>query len=509
MVDIYCNTNSYEYDIRALVMGFFPGEELSYHIDSAMAAVNTPGSMSDADAAVSIYINLSSTEQSVTVHNGDNETSGVDIATEDMSQGLYRDVLKRLVYRVLSENLGITLCWGTLTGVRPAKLPVSRLMQGENFEDTVRYMMDNYYCSRKKALLCTQVAAKEIDILNAVGYEQGYSIYIGIPFCPTVCTYCSFSSTAVDGIPGAEDMMENYVTALEKECKAFGNIYPDKKLTTIYIGGGTPTALNEAQLKRLMDIVHSTFDVDGVYEYTVEAGRPDSINEEKLNILKAGGVTRISVNPQTMKQDTLHAIGRKHTVEQTVEAYNMARKAGFDNINMDLIAGLQGEDTEDFMATLEYIDELKPDSFTVHSLVVKRASVYRQQKESGIAERTVGSADAMLDIAAEYAGGHDYMPYYMYRQKNKAGLGDSPVLENVGYAKEGREGIYNILIMEERQTIIAFGAGAASKIVYNNMSDGISGQRIERIANVKNINEYISRIDEMIERKKRCLYAGE
>ena len=222
----------------------------------------------------------------------------------------------------------------------------------------------------------------------------------------------------------------------------------------------------------------------------------------------------MSVNPQTMKQGTLSSIGRKHTVKETVEAFKLARSLGFDNINMDLIAGLQGETVEDFEKTLEYIDELQPDSFTVHSLVVKRASMYRQQKEQLKNEadsadkakdadsESAGVVDRMLTKAADYAVSSEYFPYYMYRQKNKAGLGDNPVLENVGYSKQGKEGIYNILIMEEKQTIIALGAGASSKIVTKN-NDDENDYRIERVANVKNIREYINRIDEMIERKKR------
>ena len=245
--------------------------------------------------------------------------------------------------------------------------------------------------------------------------------------------------------------------------------------------------------------------MENTLEFCVEAGRPDSINEQKLLILKEAGVDRISVNPQTMKDETLSLIGRRHTSERTIEAFNMARACGFDNINMDLIAGLNGETVKDFKDTLNEIKKLSPESFTVHSLVVKRASEYRKMREEEGISHTEGVVSAMLFEAMEYAKNNGYNPYYMYRQKNKAGLGEGHVLENVGYAKPGKESVYNVMIMEEKQTILALGAGAQSKYVkpYNPYSG--ANPEIVRIANVKNVYEYIDRIDEMIERKKRWL----
>lgn len=528
MINIICNTEKYEYDIRALVMGFYPGEELSYHVgepcrsDELHCEGRTDGTGEAAQRAeADTYILIKLGDMCMDIAAGaDAMVKKSGTAAESMGSKMYRDVLKRQLYRCIAEYEGRELAWGTLTGVRPTKLPMKLLMQGYSVPEATEYMKREYYCTENKASLCTGVADTELRILNDIHFNEGYSVYIGIPFCPTVCSYCSFSSTAVNNVPGADRLMEEYIDALEKECAAVRDIYPDKRLTSIYVGGGTPTALNEKLLARLMDIIRDNFPVAAVYEYTVEAGRPDSINKEKLKIMKAGGVTRISVNPQTMKQETLHSIGRKHTVEQIIDIFYKARAAGFDNINMDLIAGLQGETVEDFKKTLEYIDKLGPDSFTVHSLVVKRASAYRQQRELLKAEASGGSdggacydnspgahgdsgniVDMMLDMAAEYAYNSGYSPYYMYRQKNKAGLGENPVLENVGYARSGKEGIYNILIMEEKQTIIALGAGASSKLVYNSDENDY---RIERIANVKNVREYIDRIDEMIGRKKRC-----
>lgn len=491
MLNICCNTDKYEYDIRALVMAFYPYEKLVYSAE---------GDVNDSSA---ICITMNSEKISVCL----DKTARITEFTDKIDSTAYRNALKRTLYEVLSEHTGRVLKWGTLTGVRPSKLPMKKLIDGSSKQDAVSFMVKEYYCSDEKAELSADVAEAELKLLKQTDYKNGYSIYIGIPFCPTICTYCSFSSMSLAGMVDVDEMMESYINALEKECKSVKNIYPNKKLTSIYIGGGTPTALTEKYLKKLMDIVCDNFPVNDVFEFTVEAGRPDSINIEKLRILKEAGVTRISVNPQTMKEETLKNIGRRHTVKQTQDAFYLARMAGFNNINMDLIAGLSGEDEEDFSNTLFEVQKLAPDSFTVHSLVIKRASEYRQQREFGPeAKVSVYSnvVENMLSTAAVHAKSNGYKPYYMYRQKNKAGLSDNPVLENVGYSQPDKEGIYNVLIMEEKQTIIALGAGASSKILTTiNNQLGECTHKIVRVANVKNVREYITRIDEMIKRKKR------
>lgn len=501
MVNIYCNSDRCEYDIRALVMAFFPYTAPDYHISEENYIKNHVEACSNENTEIYIFMH----ERSICI-----ECKGVkkEHIFEDIPDTKkYRDELKRLLYKVLEKVTGRALMWGTLTGVRPAKLAVKRILSGYSDEQVKDYMKKEFFCSDEKAELCTEVASKEAEILKKIGFYKGYSVYIGIPFCPTVCTYCSFSSMPVAGMSNADELVARYIEALGKECEYIKKKFYGQKLTSIYVGGGTPTVLNEKYLKRLMDIINSNFDVKSAEEFTVEAGRPDTINEEKLAILKSAGVTRISVNPQTMNDNTLLLIGRKHTAEQTVYAYNLARKAGFDNINMDIIAGLGTENTDDFSYTLERINELEPDSFTVHSLVVKRASEYRRIREAdGIKKYSGQTVSQMLNMAMEYAGKNGYKPYYMYRQKNKAGLSESPVLENVGYAKEGKESIYNIVIMEERQTVVAIGAGAQSKLVkpYDPYSDEVTG--VIRNSNVKNVYEYIDRIDEMIERKERWTY---
>lgn len=284
--------------------------------------------------------------------------------------------------------------------------------------------------------------------------------------------------------------MDEYLTAMEKEMDFVAKLQKDKILDSVYIGGGTPTTLEAEQLRRLLSKVKATFDFSQVKEFTVEAGRADSITREKLEVLKEFGVTRISVNPQTMKEETLRLIGRKATAAQTVEAFKLAREVGFTNINMDLILGLPGETKEDVEYTIEAVKELKPDSLTVHSLAIKRASKLSQWiEENGIS--TLKNTDETMDIAAKGAYAMGMKPYYLYRQKNMSGN-----FENVGYAAEGKFGIYNILIMEEKQSIVAIGAGTVSKAVYG---DG----RIERCDSVKDVGLYIEKIDEMIERKRK------
>ena len=275
-------------------------------------------------------------------------------------------------------------------------------------------------------------------------------------------------------------------------------IFKDKELASIYIGGGTPTALDAGQLSRLLDALHRYFPVGKSIEFTVEAGRPDSITEEKLKVLHGYGTGRISVNPQTMQQKTLDIIGRRHTARQAADAFNLARKTGFGNINMDLITGLPGENIKDFQDTLSQIKELAPDSLTIHSLVVKRASKLREKIQEDGAEDGSRALymEEMFNLGQQFAKENGYHPYYMYRQKNSAGCVGSTGQENVGYAKEGKECLYNILIMEEKQTILALGAGASTKLYH------VGTGQTERIENVKNVSGYIGRIGEMIGRKK-------
>ena len=420
---------------------------------------------------------------------------GEELLRTTLPAGYDKNTVKRSLYEVFSKKSGHKLLWGILTGIRPAKIPLRMFWQGCSREEVEEKLKREYLLTDKKIRLAVDVAEREQELTKDIAHKNGYNIYIGIPFCPSICQYCSFSS-----FPYAKykKLAGEYLDALEKEMKFTGEFFADKTLHTIYVGGGTPTSLTEQELRRLMDMIHRYLPVEETLEFTVEAGRPDSITEEKLAIMKEAGVTRISINPQTMKQHTLDLLGRRHTVEQVKEIFTLARKTGFDNINMDLIVGLPEEDEVDFMNTLNQIETLNPDSVTVHTLVIKRASrMRRDQMEQGGGIRPEDTLIPVLqNISGEYLREHGYFPYYMYRQKNKAGTTRNTNQENVAYAKPGKECLYNIFIMEELETIVALGSGGSTKQVF------VGEERMERIENVKGVEEYIQRIDEMIERKR-------
>lgn len=414
------------------------------------------------------------------------------IHTEGLAEGpekkYLKKELKKQIYRVMHELTKAELPWGALTGIRPTKLIVTMIEAAPDVtdEEITSFLKENYYVTDEKAALGIQIARREIKLLEKIDYEEGYSLYIGIPFCPTTCLYCSFTSYPIGAYAKKAD---DYVTALLKEISYASARFADRKLNSIYIGGGTPTTFEPEQLDRLLHAVRDSFDFSHNQEFTVEAGRPDSITPEKLAVLLKHGVTRISINPQTMNQKTLDLIGRYHTVEQVKETFQMARSMGFDNINMDFIVGLPGETMEDIRFSMEEVQKLNPDSLTIHSLAIKRAARLNIMREQ-YKDFTIENNEQIMELCAAAAENMGMTPYYMYRQKNIAGN-----MENVGYARTGRAGIYNILIMEEKQTIVALGAGSVTKRIY---PDG----RIERCANVKDVGQYIDRIDEMIERKE-------
>ena len=395
------------------------------------------------------------------------------------------------IYDVLSKRTGKTLPWGTLNGVRPTKLAYQRLEEGKNPEEIKEYYLKERKTSPEKADLAIEIASREREILKKLHLEDGYSLYIGIPFCPTTCLYCSFTSYPIARF---RKEVDGYLDCLLQELEFISVQMKDKFLDTVYIGGGTPTTLEPEQLERLLSFVRDHFDMSGVSEFTVEAGRADSITKEKLKVLKDHNVTRISINPQTFNQETLDFIGRKASVQQVLDIWPVARKIGFDNINMDIILGLPGEGKEEVHRTIEKIKELKPDSLTVHSLAIKRASKLSQWIiENG--KEMLQNSDEVMEIASKGAADLGLLPYYLYRQKNMSGN-----LENVGFAASGKFGIYNILIMEELQSIVAAGPGTVSKRVF--YEEG-HVSKIERCENCKEVPMYCERISEMTERKKQ------
>lgn len=389
--------------------------------------------------------------------------------------------------RVILEVMEGDLPWGILTGVRPSKVAYAYLEEGRSPEETEMILQKEYLLRKDKAELCTRVAASERLLLQD---HKGtdVSVYVGIPFCPTRCSYCSFISNDKRAY---DKWAEVYVNALVCEMDRCTNLLQNRRLQSFYMGGGTPTTLNPEQLRKVLRAADRLCHFKELKEVTVEAGRPDTITPEKLQVLKEMGVTRISINPQTMIQRTLDEIGRKHSVEAVEEAFWMAREAGFDNINMDFIVGLPGEGIEEVRYSMEQVQKLCPDNLTVHTLAIKRSS---RLNEEGAGVDLIGEAkaiDEMIAITAAAAQKLGMKPYYMYRQKNMAGN-----FENVGYSLPGKEGLYNIEIMEERQTILAFGAGGVSKVYFPKEN------RLERVPNVKGAKEYIDRIDEMIARKQ-------
>ena len=478
MIGISFNQKEFEYDAYTLLKAFFPKEEVQ------MFYVQEEEVPADLEYLISIEYGE---QVHIRIQWGDTLLEGQETYEQTEDRKIRKNKLKQVLYKLLSQLTGQTLPWGNLTGIRPTKIAMGLIESGMSNAQAAEYMRNTYFTSKEKTALAITIANRERELLKDIDYEKGYSLYVGIPFCPSICLYCSFSSSPLQRW---KDQVDAYLDALLKELDFISEAMKDRTLDTIYIGGGTPTTLEPEQLERLLEHINARFPVYQVKEYTVEAGRPDSITREKLQAIRKFPVTRISVNPQTMNQATLELIGRRHTVEDTRHAFALARECGFDNINMDIIVGLPGEQKEDVQHTLEEIKKLDPDSLTVHSLAVKRAARLNMFKEQYEEMEFINNQEIM-DMAMKYAYECQMGLYYLYRQKNMCGN-----LENIGYAKVDKAGIYNILIMEEKQSILAAGAGASTKFVFQN------GERIERAENVKDVANYISRIDEMIERKR-------
>lgn len=503
MISVISNVERFEVDIRGLVMTFYPRKDIVFYEDedfcgemeklSKICAEKAGEPLEESSVYIGIFWSENAGRQCVNVtlldDNGERFSDSEEFADSRVEA---KSAVKRCVYRMLSEATKKTLPWGTLTGIRPTKIPMAHIEQGMSDEDIYQVMTEKHLVSDEKARLAVEIAERERGILSRLDYDRGYSLYIGIPFCPSTCLYCSFTSYPISMY---QEKVDKYLDCLEKEIRFTAELFKDRYLNTVYIGGGTPTTLAPGQLHRLCMMVEDNFDLAHLLEFTVEAGRPDSLTAEKLQALKRHCVDRISINPQTMKPDTLKIIGRHHTVEDVKNAFHMAREIGFDNINMDLILGLPNETYADVEHTMEEIYALSPDNLTVHSLALKRSS--RLNIEHELYENYLyENSQELMDLTSGYAARMGMEPYYLYRQKNMAGN-----LENVGYCLPDKAGLYNILIMEEKQSIVALGAGATSKAVY---ADGT----IRRCENVKDIAQYISRIDEMIERKRE-LYGKE
>ncbi len=552
MICIRLNDESFSYDIHSLVKAFYPAEDVK--IIRGAEDIHSDSTLPE----FSVYAGREKTEVTDLTSGRIIYTHGADTALWE-DRAAYKSELKRIMYRILAEYTGRELPWGTLTGIRPTKLAMSYIEEAQEqavrpgdaaaaddgtkertgsgaaggaetgadiTDGIVRMYRENYLASEEKSRLAVDIAMRERRVLKDIVVRaggndtadggataagntdmphtlaQGYSLYIGIPFCPSTCLYCSFMSYP---IAAHKKAVAPYIEALKKEIDYVASDFAGRRLDSIYIGGGTPTTLSSDELKELISYVGEHIDLSHIREFTVEAGRADSIDREKLKTLKDMGVDRISVNPQTLNEDTLKLIGRRATAAETIEAYKLARDVGFDNINMDIILGLPGETMDDIRYTLDGIAGLRPDDLTVHALSVKRGSklaelllqtdrIEGDTSDVSLRNNRIDYDEAMR-LTTETAASTGLKPYYLYRQKNISGN-----LENTGFAREGREGIYNILMMEEVQDIVACGAGTVTKRVRLQPDGNV---RIDRCDTHKDLKLYLENIDEMIERKRR------
>ncbi len=479
-MNLYCISHNYLYETEKLLFLFFPVEK------------NTVLREFTEDSGNYFYTEIINNDETVTFkssfsYNGETVSDEKVIKSENVTDEEYE--LLSMAYPLLKKLCGFAPEWGMLTGVRPSKLIMNKMLETD--EETAKdYFINHFFASPEKTELALSVAKAEIEIIKEID-EKSFSLYVSIPFCPTRCSYCSFVSHSI-GTDSAKKLIPEYVNKLCDEIVFTGEKAKENglKLTSVYWGGGTPTTLSAEDLDRVLTAIEDNFDLSNCTEYTVEAGRPDTITDEKLYVLKKHNVGRISINPQTFSNSVLEAIGRKHSAELIIEKYNSARKIGFDCINMDLIAGLPTDTFESFKNSVDKAISLGAENITVHTLALKRSSTIVTQNESDcVTEKDVSK---MLDYAKKALVESGYHPYYMYRQSKALGN-----FENVGWCKEQKECKYNVLMMEEYEHILSVGAGSVTKL----LSPGI--EKIERIFNYKFPFEYISRFSELLEKKER------
>lgn len=475
--------HGYKYAVEQIMLTLFPGQRPEYveresALQSPAAAVKlTRGPVFDA-ASVRLYLDGA-------VYHGAARRRKTDMDQLETDR-IFQRLIKTAFYRAAVRATGKKPVWGALTGIRPGKIATGLLEEGKTDHEVVKTLMKEYYLSPERAELCLDTARAGLEAERSLK-ARDVALYVGIPFCPTRCHYCSFVSHSVEK---SMALIEPFLDALRREIDAAGDIAGrlGLNIVSVYVGGGTPTTLSAEQLESLLKHLGGAFNLSNAREFTVEAGRPDTITPEKLRALKEGGVGRVSVNPQTMRDEVLQAIGRRHTAEETRRAMALVREAGFPCVNMDLIAGLPGDSAEGFARSLDEVLAFEPENVTVHTLSRKKGTRITLDNTPIPSEEAVG---AMLDYAATRLRGENYRPYYLYRQKYIAGG-----FENVGWARPGYESLYNILIMEELRTVLALGGGGVTKLVAPHIG------RIERIFNVKYPYEYVRDIDTLIARKK-------
>lgn len=470
-MNLYVKNHNFHFELENLTRLFFPNEKITVIRD--FSEPQPPYIYTEVSDKITISVNIGSFNKSETA---------VKKLTDDDNEL----VSAQLLYKLICDFTGLTQPWGILTGVRPVKL-LRRLAEESNEEQAVKKFEKDFFVSNEKIALSRETEHNERKILE-LSKPESFSLYVGIPFCPSRCSYCSFVMASIER---AEKLIEPYTKLLCEEIKRTAEIANKLglRLETVYFGGGTPTTLSAEQLDTVLGTVNNSFDMSTCREFTVEAGRPDTIDIAKLFALKENKVDRISINPQTVNDEVLKTIGRKHTAQQFFDAFELARKCGFDNINTDLIAGLPTDTPESFKNSLDSIVRLNAECITVHTLCMKRAS---RLTTEGVTLDLQQARDAreMLAYTQNILGQNEYIPYYMYRQSRMVGN-----LENVGWSKRGFESLYNVYVMDETHTILACGSGGVTKLKRNNPD------YLERIFNFKYPYEYIDRFDELIQRK--------
>lgn len=470
-MNLYVKNHNFHFELENLTRLFFPNEKITVIRD--FSEPQPPYIYTEVSDKITISVNIGSFNKS--------ETAVKKLADDDNEL-----VSAQLLYKLLCDFTGLTQPWGILTGVRPVKL-LRRLAEESSEEQAVKKFEKDFFVSNEKIALSRETEHNERKILE-LSKPESFSLYVGIPFCPSRCSYCSFVMASIER---AEKLIGPYTKLLCEEIKRTAEIANKLalRLETVYFGGGTPTTLSAEQLDTVLRTVNKSFDMSTCREFTVEAGRPDTIDIAKLFALKENKVDRISINPQTVNDEVLKTIGRKHTAQQFFDAFELARKCGFDNINTDLIAGLPTDTPESFKNSLDSIVRLNAECITVHTLCMKRAS---RLTTEGVTLDLQQARDAreMLAYTQNILGQNEYIPYYMYRQSRMVGN-----LENVGWSKKGFESLYNVYVMDETHTILACGSGGVTKLKRNNPD------YLERIFNFKYPYEYIDRFDELIQRK--------
>lgn len=488
--------NDYKYDTEAVMKLFYPAEKFEFfYCDDKLEALK----LCDTEAYRGDYALIAKLmidgrlSLSATVRINGHEEGCSDLYPTDLPDDICKMELSKHLYNSLSRRTGITSQWGVLTGVRPVKQVHRLTNRGLGKEEVFRVLRESFLVSEEKCRIAWETAETQRPLLEETARRgaKSFGLYVSVPFCPTRCSYCSFISMSAQG-DAIKKLIPPYIENLCDEIRYTGRIARELGLTadSVYFGGGTPTTLSAAQLTRIMTTLEESFDLSKIREYTIEAGRPDTVTAEKLGAIREKGCTRVSINPQTLSEDVLKNIGRSHSTEQFFDAFRIAREAGFRTINTDIIAGLPGDTIESFRATIDGLIELSPENITVHTLSVKRSS--NLNMEGGKNEVFENPASEMVEYANEKLSAAGYRPYYLYRQKNMV---DN--LENIGWAKAGHESVYNICIMEEVQTILAMGAVGSTKLM--DTEDG----RLERIFNYKYPQDYNNNFQLMLKRKDR------